>query len=551
MALSGMLLRADWTEKATKKFVQAVATAAHDDEAESRTKDVVSTDRRLAEQKHVTGTPTLAELIGDDVVEKVCEWLDLKRENQESSLHHTDLGNARRLVSGYGKDLRFCHETGKWLAWNGELWAADNSGIVDRFAKDTVRKIYLEAGGAVNDTGRESLAKHALKSEGEARLRAMITLAKTEPDIPVRISQLDADPWLLNCSNGTLDLRTGKLLSHFRGNLCTKQVTIAFDRHAKCPNWHAFLRRLMEDNPSLLPFLQRTIGYALTGSTREQVLFFLYGTGANGKSTFIETCRKLFGDYAQQADFDTFVTKKDDGPRNDIARLKGARLVAAVEAAQGRRLAENVIKQVTGGDTVTARFLYHEHFEYLPQFKLFLVANHKPVVVGTDEAIWRRIRLVPFTVTVPPEERDKELREKLLCELPGILAWAVRGCLEWQRDGLGEPEAVSTATADYRREMDVMADFIEEDCVLGEHETADAGLLYSTFQAWSEKNGEEVLTQKKFGTQLRERGFEAAKKKGRRCWLGLRLRQEMDDDGLDGLDGSGGCFGKLPTNSAL
>ena len=209
--------------------------------------------------------------------------------------------------------------------------------------------------------------------------------------------------------------------------------------------------------------------------------------------------------------------------------MKGARLVAAVEAAQGRQLAENVIKQVTGGDTITARFLYHEHFEFVPQFKLFLVANHKPTIVGVDEAIWRRIRLVPFTVTIPREQRDKQLLDKLRSELPGILAWAVRGCLKWQEDGLSEPEAVSAATADYRREMDVLASFLDEHCVPVKHETADAGLLYQMHKTWCEKNGEEVPTQKKFGTQLREPGFEADKKRGHRCWVGLRFRRETDN----------------------
>lgn len=524
MALSGMLLRAGWTEKTTKKFITAVCKAAHDDEVESRLQDVASTNRRLHQDQQVTGTPTLADLIGNDIVEKVCEWLGLQREDKESAPHHTDLGNARRLVAGYGKNLRFCHESGKWLVWNGEIWATDDSGIVERFAKATVRSIYHEAGGAANDGDRGSLAKHALKSEAEARLRAMVNLAKTEPDIPVNISQLDADPWFLNCLNGTLDLHTGRLLPHDPANLCTKTIPVAYDQHAKCPTWIAFLRRVMAEKPELIKFLQRSIGYALTGSTGEQVLFFLYGTGANGKSTFIETCRNLLGEYAQQSEFDTFVTKKNDGPRNDLARLKGARLVAAVEAAQGRQLAEHIIKQVTGGDTITARFLYREYFEFVPQFKLFLVANHKPVIVGTDEAIWRRIRLIPFTVTIPKEERDKHLLEKLQRELPGILAWAVRGCLKWQEDGLGEPEAVSIATADYKREMDVMADFIEEQCVLGEQETVSAGLLYLAFQAWADKNGEEMLTQKRFGTQLRERGFTADKKLGQRCWVGLGLK---------------------------
>jgi hypothetical protein len=222
LALIGMLARAGWTEEATEKFITAVATAAHDGELQSRLQDVVSTHGRLQEDKRVTGTPTLADLIGNDIVEKVREWLGLQRENNESAPHHTDLGNARRLVAGYGKILRFCHESGKWLVWNGEIWDTDNSGIVDRFAKDTVRNIYLEAGGATNDGDRSSLAKHALKSEAEARLRSMVNLAKTEPDIPMTIPQLDADPWLLNCRNGTLDLRTGELLPHHPGNLCTQ-----------------------------------------------------------------------------------------------------------------------------------------------------------------------------------------------------------------------------------------------------------------------------------------------------------------------------------------
>jgi D5 N terminal like/Bifunctional DNA primase/polymerase, N-terminal len=254
LALSGMLLRAGWTEKTTKKFVMAVCKAAHDDELESRLQDVASTNLRLQEDKQVTGTPTLADLIGNDIVEKVCEWLGLQREDKESAPHHTDLGNARRLVAGYGKNLRFCHESGKWLVWNGEIWATDNSGIVDRFAKATVRSIYHEAGGAANDGDRGSLAKHALKSEAETRLRSMVNLAKTEPDIPVSISQLDADPWLLNCRNGTLDLRTGKLLPHDPGNLCTKTIPVAYDPYAKCPTWILFLRRVMAEKPELVKF---------------------------------------------------------------------------------------------------------------------------------------------------------------------------------------------------------------------------------------------------------------------------------------------------------
>jgi putative DNA primase/helicase len=358
----------------------------------------------------------------------------------------------------------------------------------------------------------------------------MIELAKTEAGISVTPDQLDSDPWLLNCLNGTIDLRTGELHDHRRENLCTKLVPVGFDPEAQCPIWDSFLERILGQNLELIKFLRRAVGYSLTGLTTEQILVFLYGTGANGKTTFIETMRHLFADYSQQADFTTFLEKKNDGPRNDLASLKGARFVAAVEAAEGRQLAEAVIKQTTGGDTIRARFLYHEFFEFKPQFKLFLVANHKPRIAGTDEAIWRRIRLIPFAVTIPKDERDQQLPEKLERELPGILTWAVRGCRSWQKNGLGEPAEVSEATAAYRREMDILADFIEEGCVVGPQEVVDAGQLYKVFMKWCEDSGEEPLTQKKLGEKLRERGFEAGKKRGIRRWKGLRLHHDFDDE---------------------
>jgi putative DNA primase/helicase len=286
----------------------------------------------------------------------------------------------------------------------------------------------------------------------------------------------------------------------------------------------------MGGNQPLVEFVQRAAGYCLTGKTDEEVLFFLYGTGANGKTTFVETVRKLLSDYAQQADFNSFLEKRSDGARNDLARLKGARFVAAVEAGEGRKLDETVIKQATGGDTITSRFLYREFFEYVPQFKIFLVANHKPRISGTDEGIWRRIRLIPFNVTIPTEERDKRLLEKLQRELPGILAWAVRGCLEWQRDGLGKSDQVSEATELYRREMDSLADFLDDRCVIGQGEVSDAGLLYETYKVWCQANGEEPTSQKLFGSRLHDRGFEPAKKRGHRCWVGLSLDCDDEDD---------------------
>jgi putative DNA primase/helicase len=532
LALSGMLLRAGWGEADITKFMTAVATAAHDEETASRLSDITTTIRRLESEGTATGAPRLAELMGENTVGKVREWLSLDTAPKillTSPYHLSDLGNARRLIDRHGENLRYCVEMKKWLVWTGHVWVTADCGEVERFAKQTVGEMYSQA--AQNDPNeRQRLARHALKCEAENRLCAMVNLAETEPNVPVRTSQLDSDPWLLNCTNGAIDLSSGRLLPHNRVNLCTKQVSVAFDPSATCPTWLSFLERIMGGNEMLIEFLQRAVGYSLTGMTTEQVLFFLHGFGANGKTTFIEVIRKLLGDYAQQADFNSFLEKRGDGARNDLARLQGARFVAAVEAGEGRRLAETVIKQATGGDKITARFLYREFFEYTPQFKLFLVANHKPLIAGTDEAIWRRIRLVPFTVTIPPEERDKQLLEKLQGELVGILAWAVQGCLDWQRHGLGEPPEVSDATADYRREMDVLADFLDECCVIEERETVIASDLYQHFKDWCQNSNEIPFSQKKFGEELHARLYQNAKKRGKRIWIGLRLRIQADNE---------------------
>lgn len=535
LALSGMLLHGGWTQHAAEKLVMAVAIASGDEEADARVSDVSDTAKRFAEGKPVTGAPTLAEIIGDDIVAAVREWLELQNTGSGSDFHYTDLGNARRLVKFYGQDLKFHNDAGKWLIWNGQLWAADVTGEIERSAKRNVQGLHDDAAQLTGKAFKQAV-KHAGKSESEARLKAMVNVAKTEPDIIITSQALDADPWQLNCSNGTLDLRTGRSVSHHRDNLCTKLAPVEFDRYATCPTWDAFLDRIMAGNSGLIQFLRRAIGYSLTGITTEHVLFFLYGTGANGKSTFVETIRQLFGGYALQADFTTFLEKRNDGPRNDLARLRGARFVAAVEAAQGRQLAENVIKQLTGGDVVSARYLFHEYFEFLPQFKIFLVANHKPVVKGTEEAIWRRIRLIPFMVTIPESERDKQLLRKLQAELPGILAWAVRGCLEWQKMGLGEPPEVSTATEEYRDEMDVVGHFIEDRCSIEKGKVSYAGDLYDDFKRWCEGNGEAPLSQKLFGTQLRERGYISKKHQGKRAWAGISCGYKSNVDGSDGSD---------------
>ena len=345
--------------------------------------------------------------------------------------------------------------------------------------------------------------------------------------IPVLPEQLDTDRWLLNVLNGTIDLRTGDLREHRRENLITKLAPVIYDPEAACPVWLAFLNRIMCNNDVVIDFLQRAIGYALTGDTREQCLFLLYGTGANGKSTFIETLRAMLGDYACQTDFTTFLVSRSDAVRNDLAALRGGRFVSAVEVESGRHLNEALVKQVTGGDAITARFLYQEFFTFLPQFKIFLAANHKPVIWGTDDGIWRRIRLIPFTETIPVSEQDKNLLAKLRSELPGILNWAIEGCLAWQRSGLGEPEEIDFATEMYREESDPVGCFIEDCCEINPEAKTQARKLYEAFREWCEDSGELAMNKKRFGMRLEEREFKKTRIGNMRGWLGLKLNNDF------------------------
>jgi putative DNA primase/helicase len=289
-----------------------------------------------------------------------------------------------------------------------------------------------------------------------------------------------------------------------------------------------------------MQFVQRAVGYSLTGNTREQVIFIAHGTGRNGKSTFTTTLLSLLGEYGQQTPTETLMVKRGDSIPNDLARLKGTRLVAAMESDEGRRLSEALIKQLSGGDRIPARFMRAEWFEFQPTFKIWLATNHKPVIRGTDLAIWRRIRLVPFTVTISEQEEDKQLGEKLQAEFPGILRWAVEGCLAWQQHGLGMPEAVKNATAGYREEMDVLGAWVAECCVIEPNAKAGAKELYASYTAWCEAGGERALSQRAFGLQLGERGFERYRGTGKKhMWRGIGLKSDPYDPAPDDRDPMG------------
>ncbi len=451
--------------------------------------------------------------------------------NDALPVHLTDLGNARRMARHYGGHLRFCHPWGRWLVWDGQRWALDDTARVERAAKATVGSIYAEAAACQEDSHRKELAKHALRSEAATKLRAMMDLTRSEPGIPVLPDALDADPWLLTVANGTLDLRTGELRPHSPGDLITKLAPVPYDAAATCPRWLAFLAETFEGNGPLMAYVQKMAGYALTGDTSEQSLFVLWGTGQNGKSTMLSTLGAMQGDYWKQTPTETLLARSGNVIPNDVAALKGARLVTAIEADEGRRLAESLVKQMTGGDPLAARFMRAEWFNFLPTFKLFLATNHKPEIRGTDLAIWRRIRLIPFRVTVPASKQDKHLGDKLKAELPGILAWAVRGCLAWQREGMAPPAEVVAATTQYREEMDPLADFLAELCIDLPGIATEAGALFKAYSEWCERGGEKPLNQTQFGRRLAERGYQKSRNDTTRRYQyhGIALRSASNE----------------------
>lgn len=450
----------------------------------------------------------------------------------------TDVGNARRLVTRYGDRVRFVGGArGFWIVWDGTRWTRDATSQVEYFAKKTVRSIFLEAKDAPTADESTKLAAWAMRSESGPRIREMIRLAQSEPEIQIPYTALDPDPWRLNVANGTIDLRTGVLRDHDPEHLITKLTPIEYLPDAEAPRWHAFLARVMAGRSDLLAFLQLAVGYVLTGSTREQVLFLLYGKGANGKSTFLEVIRALLGEYARQASFATFLARRSEGPRNDIADLAGARLVTSVEASEGQRFDEAVVKQLTGSDTISARFLYQEAFEFVPTFKIFLAANHKPRTRATDFAFWRRMRLVPFDVVIPEAERDKGLAQDLLGELPGILSWAVDGCLAWQRDGLPMPAAVAAATEEYRTEQDTIRGFLEECCVRDAQSAVAMKELYEAYKRWAEQAGENRLSQTKLGLLLEEREISGRQTGKTRTIYRYGIRLRGADEAVDAWEG--------------
>jgi putative DNA primase/helicase len=402
---------------------------------------------------------------------------------------------------------------GKWLQWTGERWQQDGTLI----ARHCARLICREASAECN----KSKTSNAIASAKS--VSAVERLAQADRRLAATLDQWDADPWLLNTPTETIDLRTGDSKPHDPADYLTKIAGIAPAGGCPIPTWQSFLNRVTDSNMELQKYLQRMAGYSLTGLAREHALFFLYGLGANGKTTFINAITACAGDYHRAAQIETFTASNHDRHPTELAGLRGARLVTAIETEEGRRWAESRIKTLTGGDKIEARFMRQDFFEYTPQFKLIIAGNHKPGLRSVDEAIRRRFNLIPFTVTIPPAERDESLPDKLKVELPGILAWMIDGCLDWQERGLAPPEVVTEATAAYLEAEDATAAWIEEAGDRDLNAWEKSSDLYASWVTWAKGTGEYEGTQKRFSQNLETRGFTCERRQKARGYRGLRL----------------------------
>ena len=450
-----------------------------------------------------------------------------------------DTGNSQRMVALHGKDLRYSEIFKKWLVWDGRRWAKDmEDSRAMNLVKKTMDAFYAQALG----TGREALEKFAFKNFGKQRIASCLYL--TDSALRIHVEDLDTHPYLLNCLNGTLDLKTGELQEHQREDYLTKLVHFEYKPEAECPLFLKFLGEIMgltpeasesdlERSDRLVDYLQTAFGYSLTGDVSEKAVFCLFGDGNNGKTTLLETIAFVLREYSAQVLIDTLMTRKQGETNNslaDLADLRGARFVTTSEGEEGQRLAEAKVKYLSSGmgQIKTAR-KYENFISFDASHKLFLDSNHKPLVLGKDSAIWNRLKAIPFTVTISKEDINKELLGDLEQEAEGILAWLVKGCLRWKKEGLGSPPEIEAVGQDWRAEMDELADWLEDETWLGEELFVKSSALWQSYRKWTEDNGGHPIGRRKFGERLKALGCKASRRGGPRCWDGIALKKDPND----------------------
>jgi len=417
----------------------------------------------------------------------------------------SDTGNAQKFADKYTGLVRYSFTNKVWFYWNGKYWCEDETGEIKKLADECISDMKKQAFDVDSEEDQEKLLKWALKTAFSKPKTNMIIEAQHLEGIAAKIGEFNSQDDLINCDNGVINLRNGEIISHAPELMMSKVSYAAYDNQSKKrpERWLQFLDEITDGDKDLQYFLQKAVGYSLSGSTREQCLFFCFGNGNNGKSTFLDVVSDLAGTYGTNMQAESIMIKQNSNAVNtDIARLNGSRFVTVAEPGEQMRLNESLIKQMTGGDKITARFLYGKEFEFKPEFKIWIGTNHKPIIRGTDDGIWRRIRLIPFVVSIPQDKIDKGLSYKLRKELPQIMKWAVDGCILWQKEGLENPKCIIKATQEYRSEMDVLSKFVGDCIVVDNHGSVKANEVYQVYQAWAGANNEYEMTNTKFGKEF-------------------------------------------------
>lgn len=532
-ALAGGLARTGIVSATlAEQFIRCICHETGDHQPDDRIRIVRDTYIKYEHDpdEPISGFPTLREIIGADRFSKMRQWLNLP--TVEEKITDTDSGNAHRFVEAFGADLRYVHDHASWYGWTGSHWLRDKQENAVALARTVPSLILKDAEKTTEDERRNSLLKWALKSQSAERIFAIPRLAKTDDRVKVRSEDLDADPWLFNVGNGTLNLQTGSLYDHDRNDLLTKRSPVEYHARgpkAQCPRWLSYLDQVFEGKPSLPAFVKRLVGYTLTGITRENIFVILLGPQGTGKTTFIETIRAIFGDYATNAEARVFLQKNTSGSRAtpEIAALQGARFVTSPETEQGDRLATSLIKRMSGSGRITAAHLYGAPFEFDPVMKLWIDTNHRPHIPANDDAMFARLVVLPFDIVFRHTERDiKGYRDILRAELPGILHWAVEGCLEWQQDGLARPPEVQAAHDEYKAESDTFASFLDDACVVTADAVSTASALYSAYTEWAKETNEKPVNMRIFKARLTERGYLHKRTEKGMVWLGIKPARE-------------------------
>ena|GEM_PF-720126 len=452
--------------------------------------------------------------------------------------HYTEMGLAERFVAAHWEEVLFCHQMKTWLIWDKRVWVPDRTDAIRIRAKATARRLYAEVSQIEDDQVKRALLQFAKKAESARTLTAMLELARSE--VPISVEELDMDSNLFNVRNGTIELDEVRFREHRPEDYLTKMADVDFDEKAECPLWLAHLDRIFAGDREAIDGFQQMCGYTLLADNPAEVFFILYGTGANGKSKTLEILSTIWGAYSKSADSSKTLLKRRhaDGPKTELADLVGARLVTTSESAEGARLDEEAVKAITGRDRIKVRRLYEREFEYVPGYKIWYATNHRPVV-STDPSIWRRIWLVPFTVTIPPEERDEAIAERLLAERSGILNWCLAGLKAYHDAGsrLVRPSTFAVATEEYRLNADAVSRFLDEECIItgNQNDREVRSDLYAAYKSFVKDNGGSIVSAEKFSAVLKDRGVVGDPKRARlinakgetefvRYWLGIKYK---------------------------